>query len=683
MPADFLWSIGMSPTRKKIITEHPPRTQTTTWRFSFNRFSLRPAAILLAMLLLCAAVYLPGLAGPWLFDDYTNIINNSFVHVSSLDGSSLQNAAFSVESGPLRRPISLASFALNYYFTGGLNNSLPFKITNLVIHLLNSLLVFWLASLIFRHTRAPVKLPAIGEQQARSAVYVLAACTALIWSIHPLQLTSVLYVVQRMTELAATFTVLGMICYLYGREQMFVGHKLRGLGLASAGLVGGGFFGILSKENAALLPLFVILIEFFLFPDKSPWNKWHRLSVSRKQAFMFLVLLVFLALLLVTLEYAIPRYQNREFTLIERLMTESRVLFFYISLLFVPDITRLGHQHDDIAVSSSLLVPWTTLPSILGIICLIAAGFWLRRRYPLLGLGILWFFVGHLMESTILPLEIAHEHRNYLPSFGFALGVVSVLARPALMTQYTRLAWAAYTAIVMVLASTTYVRANQWSDHASFYQSEFTHHPLSARTHIGYATLLEAHGRYEEAQQTIRRAVALDPHEAGYAMEVLLLDARRKQLSEPEDYDEVLRRLSHENISATTILTLNRVDECLPKWCGALQPHFERWIETILAKPDAPDPYYFQYRLGRIKAIQGKYLEALNLFQRSHEGDEQFLHPLFEQITIFLKLGQIDNAEYVLAKLKGSNARSRYPRDREIARIEGDIRDLRNRREQR
>lgn len=634
------------------------------------------------MLLLCTAIYLPGIAGPWLFDDYTNIINNSYVHISSLDGSSLQNAAFSVESGPLRRPISLASFALNYYFTGGLSDSLPFKITNLVIHLLNGLLVFWLASLIFQHSRAPVKSPATRAQQGRGAVYVLAACAALIWSIHPLHLTSVLYVVQRMTELAAAFTVLGLIGYLYGRKQMFAGHKIRGLGLALTGLVGGGTLGILSKENAALLPLFAILTDFFLFPDKSPWNNWRRLSASRKRTFTFLAVLMVLALLLVTLAYAIPRYQNREFTLIERLMTESRVLFFYISLLFVPDITRLGHQHDDIAVSSSLLVPWTTLPSMLGIIFLIAAGFWLRRRHPLLGLGILWFFVGHLMESTILPLEIAHEHRNYLPSFGFALGVASVLARPALMTQHRRLAWAAYAAIVMALASTTYVRASQWSDHASFYQSEVAHHPWSARTHIGYATLLEAHGRYEEAQQTIRRAVTLDPHEAGYAMEVLLLDARRKRHSEPEDYNEVLRRLNHEKISATTILTLNRVDECLPKWCGALQPHFERWIETILAKPDAPDPYYFQYRLGRIKAIQGKYLEALNLFQRAHEGDEQFLHPLFEQITIFLKLGQIDNAEYVLAKLKESNARSRYPRDWEIARIEADIRGLRNQRKQ-
>jgi tetratricopeptide (TPR) repeat protein len=634
------------------------------------------------MLLLCTAVYLPGIAGPWMFDDYTNIINNSYVHVSSLDGSSLQKAAFSVESGPLRRPISLASFALNYFFTGDLNNSLPFKITNLVIHLLNSLLVFWLASLIFQHTRAPVKTPAFRAQQARGAVYVLAACTALIWSIHPLQLTSVLYVVQRMTELAATFTVLGLICYLYGREQMLAGRKIRGLWLALTGLVGGGTLGILSKENAALLPLFAILIEFFLFPDKSPWDNWRRLSVSRKRAFTFLALLVVLALLLLTLAYAIPRYQNREFTLLERLMTESRVLFFYISLLFVPNITRLGHQHDDITVSSSLLIPWTTLPSMLGIVCLIATGFWLRKRNPLLGLGILWFFTGHLMESTILPLEIAHEHRNYLPSFGFALGIASVLASLSRSAHRRRRVWVAYAAIVMALAGTTYVRAGQWGDHVSLYQSEVAHHPRSARAHVGYGTLLEAHGRHEEAQQAIRRAVALDPHEAGYVMEILLLDARQKQRSEAADYDEVLRRLSHERISATTILTLNRVDDCLTKWCGALLPHFERWIETILEKPDAPDPYYFQYRLGRIKAIQGKYLEALNLFQAAHEGDKQFLHPLFEQIAIFLKLGQIDNAEYMLARLKESNARSRYPRDWEIARIEGDIRGLRNQRKQ-
>jgi tetratricopeptide (TPR) repeat protein len=161
-------------------------------------------------------------------------------------------------------------------------------------------------------------------------------------------------------------------------------------------------------------------------------------------------------------------------------------------------------------------------------------------------------------------------------------------------------------------------------------------------------------------------------------MELLVLDAKQKQASSRADYAEVLRRLREEKVTATTILTLDNVDGCLQTWCNLLMPQMEQWLEIITAKPDGPEPGYFQYRLGRIKAMQQKYGEALNLFQKAYEADKQFLHPLFEQINIFLALGQLDNAEYVLAILKQASANSFYPRDREIARVEADIKRLRN-----
>lgn len=637
-----------------------------------------PAVILAATLLLCTVAYLPGISGPWTFDDYTNIIHNSYIRITSLDFSSLYNAAFSMESGPLRRPIALISFALNHYFADGFKDTTPFKITNLVIHLLNTLLVFWLAVLIFSRAQATKKTRSKRSHQSTSNAYLLAACAALIWSIHPLQLTSILYVVQRMTELAATFTLIGLIGYLYGRERMLAGKMTKGFWFAAICLVGGGTLGLLSKENAALLPLFIVLFELFLFYDKSPWRLWRTLSARQKQLTWALATLAGIAVLVMVVNYSLPYYQRREFTLFERLATEPRVLFFYISLLFVPDIARLGLLHDDISISSSLFAPWTTLPSLLGVAILIAAGFWLRKRNALLGLGILWFFTGHLMESTIIPLEIAYEHRNYLPSFGFALGIASVLARPGLTTPHRRLIWSAFAAIAIAYAGITYLRASQWADHNTFYRYEVAHHPQSARTQVGYGVLLEAQGRFVEAQASLRKATLLNPHEAGFVMELLVLDAKQKQASSPADYAEVLRRLREEKVTATTIITLDNVDGCLQTWCNLLMPQMEQWLEIITAKPDGPEPGYFQYRLGRIKAMQQKYGEALNLFQKAYEADKQFLHPLFEQINIFLALGQLDNAEYVLAILKQASANSFYPRDREIARVETDIKRLRN-----
>lgn len=635
-----------------------------------------PALVLLAAVLLCAAAYLPGLSGPWIFDDFTNILRNSYIRLVSLDTADLYGAAVSMDSGPLRRPISVTSFALNYYFAEGLEDSTPFKITNLVIHLINTLLVFWLAALIIRRAQVISSHGGRRAHQPRHVAWTLAASAALIWSIHPLQLTSVLYVVQRMTELAATFTMLGLIVYLYGRERMLAGRTGKGAWPALAGIIGFGALGVLSKENAALLPFFVVLLEFFLYPGEAPWNRWRKLTAEQQWAVRLLVFFIASAALFTALNFTLPGYQQRDFTLSERLMTQSRVLFFYISLFVVPDISRFGHQHDDFDLSSSLLQPWTTLPSLVGIAVVIATGIWLRRKNPLLGLGTLWFFTGHLMESTILPLEIAYEHRNYFPTFGFALMIASVLGYAVTTVRYRRHVVVVFTAIVLAFSGITGLRANQWSNLVVFYEYEVAHHPQSVRTQMGYGTLLEAQGRYQEAQEVVRRVTQLDRREAGYVMDLVRQDARQQRLPDPADHAEILRRIRSGKITATTIMTMDSVLGCLQTWCDRLLPYTEEWVETILEKPDTPDPEYFMYSLGRIKTIQKKYGEALNLFQKSHETDRNFLHPLFEQVNIFLGLGQIHNAEFVLTRLKEANAHGRYRRDREIATLESGIDSL-------
>lgn len=637
--------------------------------------------LLLLAVLLCIAAYAPGLSGPWIFDDYTNIIGNNYIRIQNLDISSLYHAAFSFESGPLRRPISMLSFALNYQLVGGLGNTISFKLTNLVIHLVNTLLVFWLAALTFLCLR---KIP---DTETRYVIpsdgtaWMLGACVALVWSVHPIQLTSVLYVVQRMTELAATFTLLGLISYLCGR-RIKTDKKIRKFLLMILGPVVFGLLGIFSKENAVLLPLFIAVFELILFRGEWPWRDWMKIPVQQKRLISILIGSLLLAALLTVILYALPRYESRNFTMLERLFSESRVLFFYLSLLVVPDISRFGHLHDDIAVSSSIFVPWTTLPSILGILALVSAGFYFRRVKPLLGLALLWYFTGHLIESTIYPLEIAHEHRNYLPSFGFALGVTSLLVDVKLLAALrSRLIWLAFAIIVIALTAVTFIRATQWANYNSFFHYEVSHHPDSARIQSGYGSLLYVQKRFPEAEAAARKAANLAPYEAAHVIDLLLMGAQQQRAPDPAIHAEVVSRLTNGKISATTVITLDQVNECLQTSCKSLTPLMEQWLETILKRPNAPDPGYFQYQLGRIKAIQGQYGDALNLFQRAYETDRQFLHPLFEQINIFLKLGQIANAEFVLAELKQANAHSRYPRDREIAQVEAEIDRLKQEKE--
>ena len=162
---------------------------------------------LAGLLALVMLAYLPGLRGPFVFDDYPNIVNNPTVAVTTLTAQNLYTAASSNTSGPLGRPLAALSFALDHYRAGGFY-PLAFKLTNLAIHLLNVLLVYALVGRVARRLGA-------GEGSAAVALF-----TALLWGLHPLQLTSVLYVVQRMTSLSALWVLAGGWLWLVGRQRL-------------------------------------------------------------------------------------------------------------------------------------------------------------------------------------------------------------------------------------------------------------------------------------------------------------------------------------------------------------------------------------------------------------------------------------------------------------------------------
>ena len=123
-------------------------------------------------------------------------------------------------------------------------------------------------------------------------------------------------------------------------------------------------------------------------------------------------------------------YQKRVFTLEQRLLTEPRVIWFYLSLLFYPIPSRLSLVHD-FAISQSLLEPVTTLISVLAIVALLLGATVYARRWPLIAFCVIFFFLNHLIESTILPLELVFEHRNYIPSMLLFLPLAILLVRVA------------------------------------------------------------------------------------------------------------------------------------------------------------------------------------------------------------------------------------------------------------
>lgn len=351
----------------------------------------------------------PGLSGPFLLDDLLHLpklAENGSVETLR----SLMQLTFSGTSAT-GRPISFLSLLLNDNTWP--SQSFSFKYTNLMFHLLNGVLVFVLTRQIGRIIGAkPEDTPRVNA----ASLLVMA-----IWLLHPIHLSPVMLVIQRMTLLMGMFSLLGLITYLRGRV-IVANDSVRGYLLMSLGIGLFGILGALSKEPAVMMVCYVIAMEVTIFShvklERPMYWKWW--------AGIFLILpLTGVALYFIG---HLPRmdelYLKRDFNMPERLMTEARIVLDYLRVIITPGIASTGPYHDDYVISRGLFEPLSTIISILFIIISLVLAIRLRNIAPLFAMAVLWFFMGHILESTILPLELYFEHRNYLPMLGVVMAAV-------------------------------------------------------------------------------------------------------------------------------------------------------------------------------------------------------------------------------------------------------------------
>lgn len=421
-------------------------------------------------------IYYPGLSGDFEFDDGVNILDNTKLLLETLDWNSIRRVLASGDAGPLGRPISMLSFALNYYFSGF--DPYYFKLVNVLIHVFNACLVFAVARRLFRYAMPDA------DTKWRWDGYSL--LLALLWAVSPINLTSILYVVQRMTSLSALFSLCAIYCYsnwriacMSGNARGYAWPKLLACMIAFSA-------SILAKENGVMTFTYLAVIELtvFKFREQPSGEEFRHKGLLLAAAVPILLAVVAVTWQLLNQDWRgfAAGYSIRDFTLEQRLLTQARVIFVYVRQVILPDVSWMGLYHDDYVLSKGLLQPVSTLVSLCALFGLVVMALWSVNRAPWLAFGLLWFLLGHSLESTIFPLELIHEHRNYLPSIGLLVALLG--AFHYLVSRFPKLkSVIAVTCMLMVLiyAIQTRIRADQWAnlfDHAAI---EVVNHPKSER----------------------------------------------------------------------------------------------------------------------------------------------------------------------------------------------------------
>ncbi|OZB53574.1 MAG: hypothetical protein B7X42_02925, partial [Thiomonas sp. 14-66-4] len=435
------------------------RTSSAGWQ-AIRR--LGPPIALAALLMAAWLAYWPGRTGAFLFDDFSNLA--PLGDYGRIDAW-WKVVAFLTSgfAGPTGRPLALATFLLDARNWPA--SAEAFKLTNVALHLLNGALLAGLCAALAR---------ALGL--ARRPAAWAGVLAAGLWLLDPFWVSTTLYVVQRMAMLAATFTFAGLWGYAHGRALLAQGRRRSGYAWMSVSLTLGTLLATLSKENGALLPLLAWVLEALVFDRAGKAREqggplllwWRRVFIVLPA----LLVLGYLATFLPGLWTGAAA--GRDFTPLQRLLTESRIVWTYLGDIWLARTHDGGLFHDDIAISTGLLHPWSTLFAVLGILGLAGFAAWSRRaRGPVwaaAGVAVAFYLAGQVMESTWLQLELAFEHRNYLPAGLMFLPLAIALVRAAAPRQANAQAaipigrWSVWLAagLLALMALQTARRADVW-----------------------------------------------------------------------------------------------------------------------------------------------------------------------------------------------------------------------------
>ncbi|WP_250624065.1 tetratricopeptide repeat protein [Pinirhizobacter soli] len=627
--------------------------------------------LFIALMILAVLIYLPGLRGGFIFDDFPNIVDNTGVQPSHFGVGTLVSAALSSPASDFKRPIASLSFALN--FLGAGMDPFWMKVTNLVLHLLNGLVAWLLLRRLF-----------VQASMTSANAAVVAAIVSGGWLLLPINLTAVVYVVQRMESMANLAVLIGLWGYVVSRQRTIYDGKGQVAAWLWIGLATG--IGVLAKETAVMLPVYALIIELIFFGFRR-----RPVSPPGRDKNIIALYLVLLALpTFAGLAWLLPRmldpaaWQTRDFTLAERLYSELRIVADYVKWTFVPQYSELSFYHDNFKVSTGLLAPVSTAMSAAFLLAMMITAWIVRRRAPLVTLGITWYFACHLLTATILPLELVYEHRNYFASLGLLVAAIPMLCdlhklavtdSSVVVSRPLRYGGPGIALLLMTSWSVmTAVTAEAWSNPLKLAEelalraidSPRAQYELG-RTYIIYSNYDPKSPFTKLAYAPLERAAAIPGSSILAEQALIFMNARMKLSTDPSWWDSMLAKLRARPATVQDDSSMIALATCVgDDRCDLPNDRMTAAFEAVLSHPG---------HSARVLGSYGTYVwnetsdhnRAISLTRQAVERDPREPAYRISLVQMLIEQGERDQAREALGDLGKLNVGGRL--DPDLARL--------------
>lgn len=542
---------------------------------------------------------------PFQWDEVAQILENPVIR--DLDNYISGTKGYTYVSNHYnpRRSVGYLTFALNYHF-GGFRVT-GYHVVNLLIHIANAILAYFLVILTFRTPYFSGQQSANSDQRSRSSdspftihhSRLIALLTALLFISHPIQTQAVTYVVQRFASLAAMFYLLSLLMYIQGRLASGQAGRLAGYSLSLLFAV----FAMNTKEITFTLPVMLALYEGIFF----------RSSLKKRFLTLLPVVLV-LVIVLISVSHSGKSLgemlsdateSTRVQTAMSRgdyLLTQMRVITTYIRLIFLPVNQNFDY---DYPVERTFF----TLPvffSFLFLAALLGTAVYLLYRsgqeatgsseqtgaeggrsrndsrsaihyFRFIGFGILWFFIALSVESSIIPIrDVIFEHRVYLPSVGLFAAITTGVLVAAQRLKMEKVAMSVLMLAILIFSGATYARNTVWASKISLWEDVTQKSPNKARGHNNLGIFYSEQGFLDKGSREFQAAIEINPgySDAHYNLGKYYLASGRMNEALTEfqtavrlkpDYAE-----AHNNLGAV-YETLGRVDDAIREYQTSLQ----------------------------------------------------------------------------------------------------------------